>query len=244
MISMKEIIEEIRVEMQDIISRTEKFRQNLESYEDQIRKIANERIRDVYGNELSVCLIGGFQSENWDPKIYVYPFSDGDKVFLKINGKWSWYDEPAVWAEVYTKKIIEEGKFDPPFDSYELERDCKKLEDDLGIQVKIIEYNVNIPANPYNIDDLLEIYPTGKVLASGKLWSVGWDIPDRWAILELDDGKHIFYSTNGHGMGYDYHIEPDQDVEKFMQIVTGNSGYSPVPAHTLTKINKILFEGL
>lgn len=241
MVSMKEVIEEIKEEMRDIIERTETIKQHLDLREIQLKKIVNLRIRMEYGNESSVCLIGGFLSKEWEPKIYVYPFSDGKKTFLKINGKWTWYNETAVWSDVYSAKIIKDDQFDQPFNPDDLERDCKKLEDDLGIPVNIVEYNIKVPTNPASPDDLLEKYPTGKILASGKLWSIGWDIPDYWAILELDDGKHVFYSTNGHGMGYDNHIEPGEYPEKFMEIVTGNSGYAPVLSDVQISIDEILF---
>lgn len=204
----------------------------------EIQKICQKELGDGFGVTILASLTGGFASEEWDPKVFIYPFQKDGRSFVKIDGNWAWYDEGHIYMDVYSHKILDSKDF--PFDPEQLEKECERLEEELGLKFRIIQYKTKKIEQPRNSDDLLEKYPGGEILASGELWSFGWDIPDHWAILELDDGKHIFYSTNGHGIGYDNHIEPGQDTEGFTQFLLGNLGHAPVSSDELATIDEIL----
>ena len=190
----------------------------LKVIEPHIQSICKKKLDDVFGIRTLVGLSGGFLLEEWEPKVFVYPFQKDGKTFVQINGKWTWYDEAYIYTDVYSHKILDSQDF--PFVPAELEKTCERLGEELGLNIRIIRFKTKKVDRPSTEDDLKETYPGLEVISSRRIDSIGWDIPDYYAIVSIDGETHLFYSSNGHGMGYDHHIEPGGDFTSFFEFIS------------------------
>ena len=112
---------------------------------------------------------------------------------------------------------------DAPFDGDALTRVCQEIENELGVKVIHHEYKLKKPvSSPKTLDDLRALMPNAVVLKRGDILYPGWDISDRWAVLQDADGIHVFYSTNAHGQGFDHHIKPGENVGPFLRYLEEN----------------------
>lgn len=163
----------------------------------------------------------GSASPYWEPCVFVYPFHLNGRSYVRIDGEWCWYSDYAS-SDVYAHKIIRKDPPPAPFNGKDLEALCVSLEAEFGIPFQIVESTlVEVEESALRtVDDLLAFFSNSKILASGEILSLGWDIPDFWVVLQTESGDiHVFYSTNGHGMGYDCHIRPGEDLSDFLSMM-------------------------
>jgi hypothetical protein len=67
-------------------------------------------------------------------------------------------------------------------------------------------------------DDLQCKYGPFTLLEDGEIWEVGWDVPDHFVVGQYPDGHiAVWFSTNGHGFGYDVWVERGQvdELDRF-----------------------------
>lgn len=154
-------------------------------------------------------------------EVRVTDYTKKGKQFSKINGLWCWYEGSA--RQYYAHRIL--WNLAPPFDTAELESVCRELSAELGIPVVLSEYSTVSSVTKLGCsDDFIVAYPASTTLAEGEIWSMGWDIADRWAVMKAPDGNHVLYSTNGHGMGFDVHLKPGEDLTGFL-VLTQQEGF-------------------
>jgi len=221
MTSIKEKITALKRSQLKVMTEFAQNQQLVYELEPAVHQRCKQELDSVFGVRTlsSICLSAGFASTTWEPEVFVYPLQRDKQIFIKINNEWTWYDEEYVHVKhVYSHKILKNKDF--PFDPIRLEETCKRLEDELGVKISIVTYFIKVIDSPKNIDDLKEAYPDLNILLQGEIYSMGWDIPDYYAIVCIDGEKHIFFSTDGHGMGYDYHIRPGEDYLPFYQFMS------------------------
>lgn len=139
--------------------------------------------------------------------------------YVFLEGAWVGYDDFPNGYEAYPHKV-KHGP--PPFDPDALRALCDKLATELGMPVVYRPITLAVPKDGRlrSEDDLLLRHPNAVIEGTGKIWHVGWDIPDSWVVLRTPEGgKHLYYSTNGHGFGFDNHIVPGQDPAPFFAFV-------------------------
>lgn len=169
-----------------------------------------------------LCFQGGCHTVNWDPYYHIY-FIRGDVYgrtgWVCVDGKWVFSSNPSSH-----KTYLHHLDFKKQVDSQvlnSLEAFRSELEKDSGLRVNLGNHKIVTKGDvevPESIDDLLTIHDGGSIVASGKKMHVGWDIGDPWAVVRTRKGHLVvYYSTNGHGFGYDHCVMPDQSVDEFLR---------------------------
>lgn len=195
----------------------EKIRRDLESAEHQLKGAVRERL-DAFSPNLEAYVL--LYSET--PMVSIQPYFDNEKemTFVKIEGQWMWCSG-YVCGRAYRHEVITRNAPPAPFCVEEFEALCTAMAEEFEIPVEI-SGSTFVVVNPDQLrttKDLLEVFPGSEILASGEIMSLGWDIPDYWAILQDGEGKaHVFYSTNGHGHGFDVHIKPGESPDSFVEL--------------------------
>lgn len=159
----------------------------------------------LWGEEKSVCLDKIIEL-NSNPKEYLAHVGGGR--FLWIND--------CNFRALYPRHIVKDKE---PFESSHLLKLCSELSEELGIKVEFnsVKFVESFSgSHPYCIDDVSLIHKNCKVLCSGIIEYVGWDIGDEWVLIEDFDGKHLYYGTTAHGGGLNVHIKPGESCESFL----------------------------
>jgi hypothetical protein len=216
-LSFKEIVDLTKSEQAFLSNKIKGLQKIFDAMKIEFQKFVSEKFQK-FPIEVNIVQEGTISYGDSKLVLYVYPFYGEGKAFLKIEGKWQWYKTDGYVIDVYSHKIISDSKLDPPFDVEELESLCAQTVSKYGVEVNIMEYKIKEVTRPRDSDDLLSLYPNSEVVAEGKIWYIGWDIPDYWVILRVkNDGYHVFYSENSHGFGFDCHIKPDEDYSPFLE---------------------------
>jgi len=101
--------------------------------------------------------------------------------------------------------------------------ECKRLSKEFHVEVAPV-YCREDPTTtaPSNIDDLQAVYGEAAVVASGEVWHKGWDIPDIFAIVKLDNTFKLYLSTSGHSSSFSEVIEAKDGrvgLDKFFDFI-------------------------
>jgi len=212
--NVRDNLEALVKDQRELMARAEANQKLIERLGRQVQKICDERLKAFQVKVLG-SLNAGSATSTWEPSVYVCAHYVGDRTFTKISGRWTWYQGYLGGSDAYAHKLLEGIKF--PFDPAALEAACQELTDELGIPVQLSEHKlVGKPERLKTTDDLLASMPGSEVIAQGKIWHMGWDISDPWAVVRAPDGLHCFYATNGHGFGYDVHLGPQDSRQGFL----------------------------
>lgn len=214
------------------IEANKNYREHHEALERNIKNL-QERTLMEFSLERYVRMYFTFSKQIWnnarndwdykrDPHFYITELVDGDarlgqKIFINIAGKW-----------IHTKKYpgrnvyLHDLDLQTPLkyvDLNHLAEACAVLTEKTECRVEHTQYNI-VKANdikvPKTTDDLLVLHPGSRIVASGDKYYEGWDVADHWAIVQTRKAHYIvYYSTNGHGFGYDTVVMPDKSVADF-----------------------------
>ena len=209
--------------------------------------------------EKNVRLYFTFNSQIWngktkeweyprDPHFYITELLDGDsrlgqKIFINIAGKWI-HTKKHPGRSVYMHDLDFQTTL-KCVDLNHLAEACAVLTEKTGCRVEHTQYTIvkeNDIKVPKNEDDLMVIHPDAQIVARGTKLHEGWDIGDPWAVVRTRKGNLIiYYSTNGHGFGYDTVINPDKSVTDFYYWLVGKEVsklQSFIPANVLKKLDE------
>jgi hypothetical protein len=159
------------------------------------------------------------ENSDWIPGVKISRIASGNQgCFIKTENGWIFYKDVYPGRYIFRHKI---GNKALPFDPQKLESICEELNQALQMPVDIAIYKFFTKSEEYlnNEDEVLATHPGATILTKGEKKHVGWDISDPWIVIQDIDGKHIYYSTNGHGFGFDQHLLPGQDTSKFIDFI-------------------------
>lgn len=234
-----------------------KYKEHRAALKQSIENLQDRTLRE-FSLENNVKMYFTFLTQSWstakndwcyqhDPHFYIGHLLDGDsrlgqKMFVNIGGKW-----------IHTKKYPSQKIYLHDLDCKtgikhvnlnHLAEACAMLTEKTGCRVEHHQYEIVKAGDikvPKTEDDLLVLHPDSRIVASGKKLYEGWDIGDPWAVVQTR--KHnliIYYSTNGHGFGYDTVIEPDKSVADFYYWLVGKEIsmlQSFIPINILKKLD-------
>lgn len=231
----------IRYQMADLVARHRAIMKEIEENEPRIHAL-EERIllhvkKEIRPFEKWVRVLGGLhggsRTSTWEPTIHLVPhmvrhpapqrMDEIDVVFTRIEGSWYWTKDCWGW-ETYRHTILD---LPAPYDGAALEAVASRLTEELGVAVLFENRRWKEPdlSRLRTQADLQAAFPDLSFVAGGRIArrrlseSMGWDIPDHWALLKArDGGVHVFYSTNGHGHGFDCHLSPGDDFARFVNM--------------------------
>lgn len=208
---LKKLIDETKeVYKQSTVLRN-RLEKNIVELERNAPKFVQDRLKEEFPDVTfrTVSMFSsGANSNNWKPGVMITSFWYAKDNSADFYGD-GWYIHKK--GSSYQSYKHNKTKINPPFDHKDLLKILKSLSSELAVDVFIYEKkfeDYRAEENFKTTDDLRVLYPDAEVLLDGKIWSMGWDIADNYAILKMEDGIHIFYSTNGHGLGYDVEVLP------------------------------------
>lgn len=232
--SLRDDITKLVTETRELNAHIERKLNDIGEMEARIDRTLGERL-EPFGVRIESSFSLNFRDKDWEPEIHVaeyeeYKDDEGTVTFLKVDGRWCWHKGFArLYSKVYPHNIIEDRE--PPFDVEALERTCQELQEELGIPVRIREYQLVTKVEyPETIDDLLVMYPGADILGQGNIWCVGWDVPDEWvALKDQDGGIHVFYDTSSHNEGFSNHLTEATGFQPFLDYIKreGTEAYIP-----------------
>src|SRR5690606_37678309 len=165
-------------EFNDLDKKLNLAKNKYHSLKNDIMEVCKNKLKE-FGVDISFWEYDLLYMKEWNPLISIdgYRDTNNNRTFIKLDGKWCWYGGWMSLDRLYKHEVID--GLDSPFDVDALEQACKELEDELGITVCIKEYkSVSNVEHPENIDDLKVMFPDCEILGEGRIWYVGWDIPD------------------------------------------------------------------
>jgi len=227
MLTVRDNLEALIKDQRALLTKVEANQKLIERLSQRIQKTCDERLKS-FGTKANASLNTGSATSTWEPTVWVYDLYRDGNTFTKISGRWTWY-KGYLNKDAYAHNLIEGLNF--PFDPASLEAACAELSETLGIPVQTQEHElVGKPENLRTTDDLLASMPGSALIGEGKIWHMGWDVSDSWALVreggdskkDTSSGLHIFYSTNGHGFGYDVHLEPHESCKGFLEYIDGS----------------------
>jgi len=206
------------------------------STRDQIIQAREKRSQGSRMADEASCFLEGIEREiekafqkKWDkmfPGVEVeFLPSGGEKYYLYhidhvvlLSGKhWAAENEGWEYYEHNTHFV------DCPVPIEKLNEFMDLIEQETSLRVELVEKKFKTRETIEEdrlrtADDLQCKYGPFTLLEDGETWEVGWDIPDHFVIGQYPDG-HIeaWYSTNGHGFGYDVWVERGQvdELDRF-----------------------------
>lgn len=180
-----------------------------------LKRYKLDRIVSIY-----LCFTGGCHVDGWDPFYSVSDVrSDLRGGFICVGEKWV-YTTKVGAHEVYVHNLDFKKVLDPKVVTT-LAAFKADLEKESGLRVEIRNRKIVSKGDievPQSEDDLLTVHDGGKIVAKGAIAHKGWDIRDPWAVVKTRKGHLVvYYSTNGHGFGYDQCIMPEQPLDRFYE---------------------------
>ena len=209
-------------EKQIVYQNLNKLRDETSNLEDKIIKpYCKKRVVEVFGKIINFTFSRFYVSLGYDSNLVCLPkiielISRPREYLAHVgDGKFLWVNEYNFRA-LYPRHIVKDKE---PFDSSQLLKLCDELSEEIGFRVefsteKLVESFSG--SHPYCVDDVSLIHENCKVLCSGVIEYVGWDIDDEWVLIEDFDGKHLYYGTTAHGGGLNVHIKPGESYESFL----------------------------
>jgi hypothetical protein len=189
---------------------------------DQLKKHKLEK--DLY---ILLCFQGGCHTNKWDPFYHIYHIRAdvyGRTGWVYVDGKWVYSTEPGA-GKTYLHHLDFKKQLDSRIMN-SLEAFRAELEEESGLRVNLGERKIVTKGDvkvPKSEDDLLTVHDGGSIMASGQKMHMGWDIGDPWAVVRSRKGHLVvYYSTNGHGFGYDHCVMPEQSVDDFIRWMEGD----------------------
>jgi len=188
----------MREEAQDFLERQEK----------KLEKAFQEKWNKMFPG-VSVYFLVSISEE-----YYLYNIN---KVVPLPKGRWALETDTWEYYEHNTQFV------DCPVPPKELKRFMTEIEQETSLRVELAEKKFKTRETIEEdrlrtADDLQCKYGPFMLLEDGETWEVGWDIPDHFVVGQYSDG-HIeaWFSTNGHGFGYDVWIERGQvdELDRF-----------------------------
>jgi hypothetical protein len=206
--NIKQLVKETKQAQKEMIKFQKQVDANISTLDSELPKAFSKKWEETFPGvpvkSLSM-LQCGCHASGWKPEVHIYYIND---LVLTEKG----------WTERTSGKYYDSAKFvtsPVPEDSLEEFRESFKKE--FGVAVTMTTEKVLSAKNIERIcdtDDLQCAYGPFEILEEAKIWSIGWDIPDPLVVGRFPDG-HIetWYSTNGHGFGFDIHVEKDEVKE-------------------------------
>lgn len=231
-----------------------KFRQEFFALQDRFERENNEfqakinsfveRTLEEFSLEENVKIYFTFYSDKDDPHFLIYDIKDYTKGYeanywLNIDGKWIKYKGSPSNNSIYFHKLDLKADINKVINLDHLKEACDIITEKTGLRVDIKQYSIVNSKDieiPKNIDDLLVKHTGATIVVNGNIWHVGWDVPDYWAIVRTRKGHIIvYYSTNGHGFGYDTVIMPEDKTNKFLDLLD-EENKAKIPADIFKKL--------
>lgn len=151
----------------------------------------------------------------------VFYLYDIGKVVPLADGRWAKQDGHE-YHEHNTKFV------DCPVSIEQLKKFMIEIEQETSLRVELDAKELKTKDTVERlstIDDLQCKFGPFTLLEEGEIWYVGWDIPDNFAVGQFPDGHiEVWYSTNGHGFGFDVVITrgETEELERFFECVASN----------------------
>jgi len=234
--NLKATIQDLIPKQRTLNAAVEKGAALIEELEAKIDEIVRKKLRTVYATvDYGVFFKMGFRSATWQPKVEIKGVINGGGIFIKVQGQWVYHMGHEAYGKIYPHRIRNRAIL---FEVQKLEAACAELTEELGIPVVIQDHGLaEVKEDELRtVDDLLVKHTHGKVLAQGKVWYTGWDIADEWVLLQDEVGIHVYFSTNGHGFGFDSYVAPGEDLTAFADFLQqeNNKFPSEIKNHLLT----------
>lgn len=238
-----------------------KYREHHDALKKSIDSLMDRTLTE-FSLERNVEMRFTFTTQSWDkakndwcyqhdPHFYISHLLDGDarlgqKIFVNFDGRWI-HTKKYPGRNIYMHDL--DCKAVPKHINLEhLAEACKTLTEKTGCRVEHTQYNVvklNDIKVPKTTDDLLVLHPGSRIAASGDKYYEGWDVADHWAIVQTRKAHYIvYYSTNGHGFGYDTVVMPDKSVADFyIWLANGdrNKIMTMIPVNVMKRLEAKVF---
>jgi hypothetical protein len=178
-----------------------------------------------------VSLLGS-HTIDWEPAIYIYNINN---VVSVEGGRWAKGNEGVHNYYAHSIAFVE-----CPVDINRLQEFMEFIEE-VAVPVELVEKKIQTVETidrVRNIDDLQCRFGPFEVLQNEKVWYLGWDIADSFVIGKYPGGHiEIWYSNNGHGFGYDVHVQTGEtiELERFYNYLETNDVSSKVPKEEVLK---------
>lgn len=215
---------EVKIKERRIASQTlNKLSEEISKLDDNIiEPYCKKRVVEVFGEIINLSFYSFYYVSHSInlirfPSVIELISRPGEPLAHIGDGKFLWLkDLNFNFRGLYPWQIIKDKE---PFDSSHLLKLCDDLSDELGFRVEFSAFDFVESfsgPHPYCVEDLFLIHENCKVLCSGVIEYVGWDIDDEWVLIEDFEGKHLYYGTTAQRGGLNVHIKPGDSYESFL----------------------------
>jgi len=177
-------------------------------------------------------LRGGCHVINWEPAVYVYHIND---VVPIDDGRWAKQNSGRKYYK-YNTTFVE-----CPVNAEKLQKFMDYIEQKTLVPVQFAKQKFQTSealGRLRDVEDLQCKFGPFEVLQNEKVWYMGWEIEDSFVIGRFPGGHiEIYYSTNGHGFGYDIRVEAGESIEleRFYNYLETNDASAKVSKEEVLK---------
>jgi len=220
---MKEKIAQIRQKQGIAIPLLCEINAVLDPMEKEIESLFIKEWNQVFPNiplYFLVCLRTGCHTIDWEPKIHIY---DINKVVFTNKGIWVQQNQSRQYYSFNTAHVV------CPVDFDKLQNFMSFIEEKTGVPVELVQEKMQDASTIERLktaEDLQCKYGPFTILEQGEVWYKGWEIEDQFVIGKYPEGQiEVWYSTNGHGFGFDIYVEIGQinELDEFYHYLELNA---------------------
>lgn len=215
---MEERIKQIKQAQAKLVELQTFIHQEIESLERETEEFFRKRWESAFPGvkvEWLPSLGVGSETSHWDPKFYIYNI----ERLVPTDMGWTACQDAKIYAHTFSpcQAPVDQTKLNLFIEEFSQET---RLSIELVTKTVVRGEGISCLKAP---DDIIATNPGIEILQTSKVWSVGWDIPDSYVIGKQPTGRiEIWYSTNGHGFGYNIQVETEEELRDFFFYLSQN----------------------